>query len=170
MCIIHTFLCFAACPGGLCFIVHTIPRLCFCLADAAKRAGSGKSATGLFLILPSNPSQNFIYANNPPFWRVICIWRARGDYVLLFILSRAFAFVSPMLQSEPGREKVPPAFFLSSLRIPLRTSYMQITRLFGGLFAYGVPGGIRTLDLLIRSQTLYPAELRAHINFSALSF
>ncbi len=26
----------------------------------------------------------------------------------------------------------------------------------------GVPGGIRTHDLLIRSQTLYPAELRAH--------
>lgn len=27
---------------------------------------------------------------------------------------------------------------------------------------YGVPAGIRTQDLLIRSQTLYPAELRAH--------
>ena len=26
----------------------------------------------------------------------------------------------------------------------------------------GAPVGIRTLDLLIRSQTLYPAELRAH--------
>ncbi len=26
----------------------------------------------------------------------------------------------------------------------------------------GEPGGIRTHDLLIRSQTLYPAELRAH--------
>ncbi len=25
------------------------------------------------------------------------------------------------------------------------------------------PGGIRTHDLLIRSQTLYPAELRAHM-------
>ena len=25
------------------------------------------------------------------------------------------------------------------------------------------PGGIRTHDLLIRSQTLYPAELRAHV-------
>ncbi|CCQ93955.1 conserved hypothetical protein [[Clostridium] ultunense Esp] len=25
-----------------------------------------------------------------------------------------------------------------------------------------MPGGIRTPDLLIRSQTLYPAELRAH--------
>jgi hypothetical protein len=26
----------------------------------------------------------------------------------------------------------------------------------------GTPGKIRTCDLLIRSQTLYPAELRAH--------
>ena len=28
--------------------------------------------------------------------------------------------------------------------------------------SFGEPGGIRTHDLLIRSQTLYPAELRAH--------
>ena len=27
----------------------------------------------------------------------------------------------------------------------------------------GAPEGIRTPDLLVRSQTLYPAELRAHI-------
>ena len=27
----------------------------------------------------------------------------------------------------------------------------------------GAPGGIRTPDLLMRSQTLYPTELRAHI-------
>jgi hypothetical protein len=26
----------------------------------------------------------------------------------------------------------------------------------------GAPGGTRTLDLLVRSQTLYPTELRAH--------
>jgi hypothetical protein len=26
----------------------------------------------------------------------------------------------------------------------------------------GAPGGIRTPGLLVRSQTLYPAELRAH--------
>ncbi len=29
-------------------------------------------------------------------------------------------------------------------------------------YFFGVPGGIRTPDLLIRSQTLYPAELLAH--------
>lgn len=28
--------------------------------------------------------------------------------------------------------------------------------------AFGVPGGIRTPDLLVRSQSLYPAELQAH--------
>ena len=30
-----------------------------------------------------------------------------------------------------------------------------------GVFTFGAPGGIRTPDLLIRSQTLYPTELRA---------
>ena len=34
------------------------------------------------------------------------------------------------------------------------------TLMFQGFFR-GAPWGIRTLDLLIRSQTLYPAELRA---------
>ena len=36
----------------------------------------------------------------------------------------------------------------------------------GKLFAFnqgsGAPGGTRTPDLLVRSQTLYPTELRAH--------
>ena len=29
--------------------------------------------------------------------------------------------------------------------------------------SFGVPGGIRTPDLLVRSQSLYPAELQAHL-------
>ncbi len=29
---------------------------------------------------------------------------------------------------------------------------------------HGDPGGIRTPDLLIRSQVLYPAELRSHLS------
>ena len=33
----------------------------------------------------------------------------------------------------------------------------------------GEPGGIRTHDLLIRSQTLYPAELGAHLLVGCLS-
>ena len=40
---------------------------------------------------------------------------------------------------------------------------------FRGLFR-GVPEGIRTPDLLVRSQTLYPAELRAHGLFSRRLF
>ena len=36
-------------------------------------------------------------------------------------------------------------------------------------FNFGAPEGIRTPDLLIRSQALYPAELRAHIGFACLS-
>ncbi len=35
----------------------------------------------------------------------------------------------------------------------------------GTLFCYGAPGRTRTVDLLVRSQTLYPAELRARIYF-----
>ena len=31
---------------------------------------------------------------------------------------------------------------------------------------YGALEGIRTPDLLVRSQTLYPAELRAHATFN----
>ena len=36
-----------------------------------------------------------------------------------------------------------------------------------GADLFGEPGGIRTHDLLIRSQTLYPAELRAHMLFDS---
>ena len=32
-----------------------------------------------------------------------------------------------------------------------------------GASLFGAPEGIRTPDLLVRSQTLYPAELQAHI-------
>ena len=35
------------------------------------------------------------------------------------------------------------------------------------VFSFGAPEGTRTPDLLIRSQALYPAELRAHIAVSA---
>ena len=38
---------------------------------------------------------------------------------------------------------------------PLRCSELRIKHF------YGAPGAIRTRDLLVRSQTLYPTELRA---------
>ena len=40
---------------------------------------------------------------------------------------------------------------------------MQALNLHGVFISIGGPGGIRTPDLLVRSQTLYPAELRSHI-------
>ena len=33
------------------------------------------------------------------------------------------------------------------------------------LLIYGAPGMIRTCDLLVRSQTLYPTELRARLRW-----
>jgi hypothetical protein len=36
-------------------------------------------------------------------------------------------------------------------------------------FSHGAPGEIRTPGLLIRSQTLYPTELRAHSRMEAAS-
>ncbi len=42
-------------------------------------------------------------------------------------------------------------------------------RLKMGVGEYGAPGRIRTSDLLVRSQALYPAELRAHIAGDATS-
>lgn len=40
-------------------------------------------------------------------------------------------------------------------------AFVWVVKLFGDLD--GAPGGIRTPDGLIRSQPLYPAEVRAHI-------
>ena len=46
--------------------------------------------------------------------------------------------------------------YTNIMRKPLQTVCLQG-------FSFGEPGGIRTHDLLIRSQTLYPAELRARV-------
>jgi hypothetical protein len=40
---------------------------------------------------------------------------------------------------------------------------MQTSGVEGEVRKFGAPGRSRTSDLLVRSQTLYPAELRAHI-------
>ncbi len=49
---------------------------------------------------------------------------------------------------------VTPTFIIE----PKKNSSCKLHELF-----YGDPVGIRTLDLLIRSQSLYPAELPSHI-------
>ena len=65
------------------------------------------------------------------------------------------------LRPGHGLENMPPACFLGQpFRIPSwhkkrRTSYRCSS-------FFGTPEGIRTPDLLVRSQTLYPAELLAH--------
>ena len=35
---------------------------------------------------------------------------------------------------------------------------------FGHVFLFGTAGGIRTRDLLVRSQTLYPTELQPQLS------
>jgi hypothetical protein len=47
----------------------------------------------------------------------------------------------------------------ASVRDMVRT-FAEVTYSFG-IWFYGAPGMIRTCDLLVRSQTLYPTELRA---------
>ena len=68
-----------------------------------------------------------------------------------------------VLNSTEPVESGQPVFFqrsTSKTRNPLK--YKAKETLFS-VSLFGEPGGIRTHDLLIRSQTLYPAELRAHM-------
>ena len=64
------------------------------------------------------------------------------------------ACVSPRLQSGVLET---PLVFRTKYRGPLEC---------GPFVLFGAPGGIRTPDPLVRSQVLYPAELRARIKFS----
>src|ERR1700730_11777632 len=50
---------------------------------------------------------------------------------------------------------------------PLRST-SQLARVSGKLLESGAPGEIRTPDLLLRRQSLYPTELRAHSDTSSL--
>ena len=79
-------------------------------------------------------------------------WRARRDIPLTGEMSRSDKGV--------GRER--------SVRVPrTRSSPLpksaQKKRTGKPVLLNGAPGGTRTPDLLVRSQSLYPAELRAHI-------
>lgn len=49
-----------------------------------------------------------------------------------------------------------------------KTKKTKPERLVFSLFLNGTRRGIRTPDLLVRSQTLYPTELRAHFNFYSI--
>ena len=65
-----------------------------------------------------------------------------------------------------SRKKYP--LIISDERVSLRHLNLMTLALWRP-FCYGAPVGIRTLDLLIRSQTLYPAELRALV-YSRLEY
>ena len=58
----------------------------------------------------------------------------------------------------------------SELKHPLRNSKKPSSDLMSNKGLSYVREKIRTPDLLVRSQTLYPAELRAHIIFVCLSY
>ena len=58
----------------------------------------------------------------------------------------------------------------SELKHPLRNSKKPSSDLMSNKGLSYVREKIRTPDLLVRSQTLYPAELRAHIIFACLSY
>ena len=63
-------------------------------------------------------------------------------------------------------KNLPPAAFFTIFALSgFESLYFSITKKhsLGVLFCYGVLGGIRTPDPLVRSQILYPTELQAHI-------
>ena len=62
--------------------------------------------------------------------------------------------LSPVKQSVCGAAEA----------VPLTNGW---NRKLEGSEGYGAPGRSRTSDLLVRSQLLYPAELRAHIALDA---
>ena len=52
---------------------------------------------------------------------------------------------------------------------PTQTHQIKKRVPMGPFFLFGAPGRIRTSDPLVRSQVLYPAELRAHVSYSNLT-
>ena len=64
--------------------------------------------------------------------------------------------VRPRLQPEPGRRRVVPRVGVRGARAPHRPRVVHVRREEPPFVVIGAPRGIRTPDLLIRSQTLYP--------------
>ena len=61
------------------------------------------------------------------------------------------------------------AFYSNKHKNPNTSPITLMTGLAFGLLVRGTPGATRTLDLLLRRQLLYPAELQAQIHFAKLS-
>ena len=85
-----------------------------------------------------------------PFWRA---W-SRGEQNLP---------VAGFADDVPPRECKPKAPHDWRMRIKERKKEWKRQAL---SFLFGALGGTRTPDLLVRSQSLYPAELQAHIYFT----
>ena len=95
-----------------------------------------------------------------------CFWYAGRDFPPLPRLS-------PRCARCPRQRKQPTGLFSSEcfafsclVRIPSyddKKNTKAVKNCFG---VFGTPEGIRTPDLLVRSQTLYPTELPAHIKHS----
>ena len=91
--------------------------------------------------------------------RCFFYWRARRDYIRFAQVALALIrYRSPPCSRTPfACSRTHSCEFKSSCS----TANKKNTIL--GVFFIGAPGGIRTHNLLIRSQMLYPIELRAHL-------
>ena len=126
---------------------------------------------GVKRILPSQGSSplDFIPKTNIPALscRDICFGALEGTTPQLSV-----CVAPPRIQcSDQNAENNSPncflyAFYPLRVRVPLISYQKQISPHFrAGIFVFGALEGTRTPDLLVRSQSLYPAELQAHIRF-----
>ena len=88
------------------------------------------------------------------FWRLLLFEEERekimvGDEKIMNLLAKGKHLLASLLTKNAGF-KIP-----DNLETRATTAFLSNT--------FGVPGGIRTPDPLVRSQILYPAELQAHI-------
>ena len=82
------------------------------------------------------------------------------------ILSRAAALSPRFARCRVGENSPPDCFlpqaFACSLLVRIPCTIKKEEQYLLVLLSFGALQGIRTPDLLVRSQTLYPAELAAH--------
>ena len=79
----------------------------------------------------------------------------------------AAAIRSPPVSASPGRSTFPP---LTLSGFESRAAHKKNNGNRKTIPVVGALQGIRTPDLLVRSQTLYPTELAAHVLFSRLIY
>ncbi len=111
----------------------------------------------------ASPKTLYCFIEPPTMGWNFCFWHARRDDLALFV-----RMIRPCgaAASDFGTKNSPQDCFLHvphplRVRVPSNTNKKHQPH---GLvsFVSGAPEGTRTPDLLVRSQSLYPAELRAH--------